>query len=95
MGILLQLAAGVCLIILVSGLVHWGHPLGFGLIILVGGSVGWGYLYLTNRRKRGQREEDELRVRLEEVERRLTEVQEVMLALSEKFDQWQEDRLQV
>ena len=95
MSWLLQFAVGVCLIMLVGGVLHWGHPLGFGLIILVGGSVGWGYLYLTNRRKVGQREVEELRARLEEVERRLTEVQEVMLALSEKFDQWQEERLKV
>ena len=69
--------------------------LGICLIILVGGVVNWGQIYLTSRSKRGQREEDELRARLEAVERRLTEVQEVMLALSEKFDQWQEERLTV
>ena len=34
----------------------------------------------------------EIRPRLDEIERRLTDVQDVMISLSEKFDRWEEGR---
>ena len=67
----LQVAIGVCLIILCSGLVNWGNK------------------YYSSRRgqdKKAKQEEDRIIQRLERVEQRLTEVQDVMIALSEKID---------
>ena len=34
----------------------------------------------------------EVRTRLDEIERRLTDVQDVMISLSEKFDRWEEGK---
>ena len=39
-----------------------------------------------------EEEKEELRTRLEEMDRRLTDIQDVMIALSEKFDRWEEER---
>ena len=39
-----------------------------------------------------EEEKEELRTRLGEIERRLTDIQDVMIALSEKFDRWEEER---
>ena len=67
----LQIAIGVCLIILCSGLVNWGNR------------------YYSSRRgrdKKAKEEEDRIVKRLERVEQRLTEVQDVMIAVSEKID---------
>ena len=67
----LQVAIGVCFIILCSGFVKWGN------------------MYFSNRKgrdKRAKQEEDRIVKRLERVEQRLTEVQDVMIALSEKID---------
>lgn len=67
----LQVAIGVCLIVLCSGLVHWGN------------------MYFSRRKrgdKKARQEEDRIVKRLERVEQRLTEVQDVMIALSEKID---------
>ena len=67
----LQVAIGVCLIILCSGLVNWGNQ------------------YYSSRKRRDKKakgEEDRIVKRLEQVEQRLTEVQDVMIALSEKID---------
>lgn len=36
---------------------------------------------------------EEIRERLEEIERRMTDVQDVMIALSEKFDRWERERV--
>ena len=67
----LQVAIGVCFIILCSGLVNWGNK----------------YYSSRNRRdKKSEQEEDRIVKRLERVEQRLTEVQDVMIALSEKID---------
>ena len=67
----LQIAIGVCLIILCSGLVNWGNK----------------YYSIRKRRdKKAKEEEDLIAKRLEQVEQRLTEVQDVMIALSEKID---------
>ena len=68
----LQVAIGACLIILCSGLVSWGNK------------------YYSSRRglgKKAKQEEDRIVQRLEQVEQRLTEVQDVMIVLSEKIDQ--------
>jgi len=35
---------------------------------------------------------EDLQVRLTEIERRLTDVQDVMIALSEKFDRWEREK---
>ncbi len=64
----LQVAIGVCLIILCSGLVNWS-------------------ISHKRRNKRSEQEEDQIVKRLKRVEQRLTEVQDVMIALSEKIDQ--------
>ena len=67
----LQVAIGVCFIILCSGFVKWGN------------------MYFSNRKgrdKKAKQEEDRIVKRLERVEQRLTEVQDVMIALSEKID---------
>lgn len=67
----LQIAIGVCLIILCSGLVNWGNKY---------------YSSRKGRDKKAIQEEDRIVKRLERVEQRLTEVQDVMIALSEKID---------
>ena len=67
----LQIAIGVCFIILCSGFVKWGN------------------MYFSNRKgrdKKAKQEEDRIVKRLERIEQRLTEVQDVMIALSEKID---------
>ena len=67
----LQIAIGVCLIILCSGLVNWGNKY---------------YSSRKGRDKKAKQEEDRIVQRLEQVEQRLTEVQDVMIAVSEKID---------
>ena len=67
----LQVAIGVCFIILCSGLVNWGNKY---------------YASRRRRDKKAKQEEDQIVKRLERVEQRLTEVQDVMIALSEKID---------
>ena len=67
----LQVAIGVCLIILCSGLVNWGNK---------------HYLSRKRQDEKAKEEEDLIVERLERVEQRLTEVQDVMIALSEKID---------
>lgn len=67
----LQVAIGVCFIILCSGFIKWGN------------------MYFSNRKgrdKKAKQEEDRIVKRLERIEQRLTEVQDVMIALSEKID---------
>ena len=64
-----------------------------GIIILCAGLVCWANLYFGNRyRKSGQDRaaEDRAEQRLYEIDRRLIEVQAVMIALSEKFDRFEE-----
>lgn len=67
--------------------------LGICLIIFVGGVVNWVNLYLEKQPNRQRKEEERLEERLAEIERRLTEVQDVMIALSEKFDRWEQERV--
>jgi len=83
MSWLIEIALGVCLIILAGGLVNAINT------------------YVTNRSKLKKREmenpqskgeKDDLQARLDEIERRLTDVQDVMIALSEKFDRWEREK---
>ena len=67
----LQVAIGVCLIILCSGLINWGNK---------------HYSSRKRQDKKAEEEENLIVERLERVEERLTEVQDVMIALSEKID---------
>ena len=63
--------------------------IGVGFIILCSGLVKWGSIYFSSRRrgdKKAKQEENRIIKRLERVEQRLTEVQDVMIALSEKID---------
>jgi hypothetical protein len=75
--------------------------MGICLIILVSGGVNAINTYVSSRAKQEKRgkgpggEGDPLESRLAEVERRLTDVQDVMLALSEKFDRWEEHKSQM
>jgi len=74
--------------------------LGVCLIILAGGAVNAVNTYISSRAKQekqggaGSRKDQEgtLELRLSEVERRLTDVQDVMIALSEKFDRWEQEK---
>lgn len=82
MGWLMEIALGVC------------------LIILCGGAVSAFNTYVEKKpqqRESGKGlgkdgEGDGIDVRLTEIERRLTDVQDVMIALSEKFDRWEEKK---
>jgi len=83
MSWLIEIALGVCLIILAGGLVNAINT------------------YVSNRSKLKKREmenpqskgeKDDLQARLDEIERRLTDVQDVMIALSEKFDRWEREK---
>ena len=63
------------------------------MIILCGGVVNWVNMfcesrYMRNKNDRG--EEDPLGMRLNAIDHRLTEVQDVMIALSEKIDRMEE-----
>ena len=63
--------------------------IGIGFMTLCAGLVHWGNMYFASRRgqdKKAKQEEDRIVQRLERVEERLTEVQDVMIALSEKID---------
>ena len=84
MSWLIEIALGVCLIILVSGLVNWVN----------------GYIDIKKRTREGELKlgkqgagsAGSLEERLAEIERRLTDVQDVMIALSEKFDRWEQEK---
>ena len=67
--------------------------IGVSMIILCGGVVNWVNMfcesrYMRNKNDRG--EEDQLGMRLNAIDHRLTEVQDVMIALSEKIDRMEE-----
>lgn len=69
--------------------------IGVGIITLCGGLVNWGNMYFASRYKRSKqelKEEDQIAKRLNEIERRLTDVQDVMIALSEKIDRMESDK---
>lgn len=61
-------------------------------IILCGGLVNWVNLYLE-KRTFGREQTEVLQARLDEMDRRLNDIQEVMISLSEKFDRWEEERV--
>ena len=66
--------------------------IGVGIIILCGGLVNWGNICLSDlkKSKKGRKEDDQLGLRLNDIDRRLTDVQDVMIALSEKIDRMDE-----
>ena len=66
--------------------------IGVGIIILCGGFVNWGNIYLSDlkKSKKGRKEDDQLGLRLDDIDRRLTDVQDVMIGLSEKIDRMDE-----
>jgi hypothetical protein len=82
MGWLMEMALGVC------------------LIILCGGAVNAINTHVKKKPKqaeagRGMGKEGDVEgidARLTEIERRMTDVQDVMIALSEKFDRWEEKK---
>ena len=77
---MLEVMLGVCLIILCSGLVNY-----FSI------RARKGYPNV----KHSKVDDDDMEVlykRLDRLEQRMTDVQDVMIALSEKFDRWDEER---
>ena len=69
--------------------------IGVGIIILCGGLVNCMSIYFGARYKKSKKAlqaEDQIATRLDEIERRLTDVQDVMIALSEKVDRMESDR---
>jgi hypothetical protein len=87
---------GTCAIILCGGLVAGRigfaeMALGIGCLVLLGKVVD----RFSGRREEGglsAAQAARLEERLAEVERRLTDVQEVQIALSEKSELWQQER---
>lgn len=68
------------------------------MLAAVGGVVGF-WIWLDGRDKNTPSVDDTFRqaveTRLDEIERRLTDTQDVMLVLSEKVDHWEADRRSV
>ena len=63
--------------------------IGVGIIILCGGLVNCMGIHFGARYKKSKKAlqaEDQIATRLDEIERRLTDVQDVMIALTEKMD---------
>lgn len=77
MSVLMQIAVGVSLIILSAGVVNW--------VNIYMGAIKKGAKISGPNGALGNDE------RLREIERRLTDVQDVMIALNEKFDRWDEE----
>lgn len=77
MSVLMQIAVGVSLIILSAGVVNW--------VNIYMGSIKKSAKNSGSNSALGSED------RLREIERRLTDVQDVMLALNEKFDRWEEE----
>lgn len=69
---------------------------GVSMIILCAGFVNWVNLYMRSLKKGVKNSPDVgSEDRLREIERRLTDVQDVMIALSEKFDRIEAERTEV
>ncbi|HIL10839.1 MAG TPA: hypothetical protein EYG11_19260 [Candidatus Latescibacteria bacterium] len=66
--------------------------IGIGIIILCAGLVSWGNIYFgqIKKSKKDRKEDDQLVLRLNDIDRRMTEVQDVMIVLSEKIDRMDE-----
>ena len=63
--------------------------IGVGIIILCGGLVNFMSIYFGARYKKSKKAlyaEDQIATRLNEIKRCLTDVQDVMIALTEKMD---------
>lgn len=80
MGVLLEIALGVSLIVLSAGLVNY-----------VNARRGQKHKERLAQINQGENGPD----RLTEIERRLTDVQDIMLALNEKMDRLEMDRLEM
>jgi len=83
MGWLMEMALGVCLIILCGGAVN---------------AINTHVKKKPQKKEAGRKsgkdgEADGIEIRLTEIERRLTDVQDVMIALSEKFDRWEREKV--
>lgn len=70
--------------------------LGIALLVVAGGAVNWVTIYMEGKRTQMQLHADgaagnELARRLEELEARMRDVLDVMLALSDKMDRWDRD----
>ncbi len=75
MSVLIEIAVGVSLIILSAGVVNWVN-------------IYMGTVKKAKNRPDGALDSED---RLREIERRLTDVQDVMISLNEKFDRWDEE----
>ena len=67
---------------------------GIALIVLAAGMVNWVNMYMEGKKaqmKTTAEAPDDLTQRLDDVEGRLRDVLDVMLALSEKMDRWERD----
>ena len=80
MGVLLEIALGVSLIVLSAGFVNY-----------VNARRGQKHKEHLAQINQGENGSD----RLTEIERRLTDVQDIMLALNEKMDRLEMDRLEM
>ena len=80
MGVLFEIALGVSLIVLCGGLVNYAN--------VRRGQKHTERLAEINQGENGPE-------RLAQIERRLTDVQDIMLALSEKMDRLETDRLEM
>ena len=78
-----------------------GWPIVFGwvvfgvCVIVVFAVVGWINLYMKSRYGEGRdmpAKEDEFQMRLDEMDKRLHDILDVMIALSEKFDRWEAEQ---
>ena len=93
MGRLMQIAIGISLIILASGTVHYVHDRQFsggGMVALIVVMVLIFTMFKKTIRQPGTDRKapsgDELTRRIAALERRLTDVQDVMITIDEKLD---------
>ena len=66
--------------------------LGGSLVIATIGAVIGFWIWLANRTENAESANESFDERLQALERRLTDTQDVMLALSEKVDAWDAER---
>ena len=85
---------GAILVLFLVGADHFAERVSTVCLIVIAASL----VYYV-RKRRGRFDErvaapDDLDTRLAEIERRLTDTQEVMIALSEKMDKWDQEKVQ-